>query len=78
MNTTSPDGGRLTKAQADALAAIVRRGPSCFRPTNQNREQAHVRQLFERGLIERLNRMRPGPTVYEITPAGRAALDTQR
>lgn len=69
---------KLTVEARKALGAIVDRGPSCFRSTSRGMQPAYVSQLVEAGFIERLNRMAPGPVIYEITKAGRAALAGDR
>lgn len=65
---------KLTKAQRAALEYIRREGPGTLPDTKSGRVPAAVDQLVQAGLLETLNRLRPGPAMYEITPAGRAAL----
>ena len=67
-------GVKLTKAQRAELRFILREGPGTLPLTADGRTRAVVVQLLEMGLIETLNRLRPGPAMYEITPAGRALL----
>lgn len=64
----------LTKAQKSALRLILREGPGTLPLTSRGQVTAAVAQLLSAGLLEPLNRLRPGPGMYEITPAGRAAL----
>jgi hypothetical protein len=70
-------GEKLTKAQREALRFILAKGPGTLPLTKAGRTPAAVADLVEAGLLETLNRIRPSPPMYEITPAGRAALSTQ-
>lgn len=66
---------KLTKAQRDALNFILANGPGTLPLTKQGRTPAAVAQLVERQFLETLNRLRASPPMYEITAAGRAALE---
>jgi hypothetical protein len=66
---------KLTKRQRDVLASIQRSGPGPCMLTRAATIPAPVCQLVQMGFLETLNRMRPGPQVYEITPSGRKALE---
>lgn len=65
---------RLTKAQLVALRYIEENGPGTLPLTLAGRTPAAVAKLVDGRLLEPLNRLRPGAPMYEITPAGRAAL----
>jgi hypothetical protein len=67
---------KLTKAQRDALSYILENGPGTLPLTKAARTPAAVVRLLEAGLLETLNRLRPGPPMYEITPAGRSLLQS--
>lgn len=71
-------GEKLTKAQAAALQFILSAGPGALPPTSTGRVTAAVQGLLDRGLLEELNKLRPGPPMYEITAAGRVALKARR
>lgn len=73
-----PEKVRLTKAQKNALRYIEENGPGTLPPTSQGRTSAAVSKLIDGQLLETLNRLRPGPPMYEITPAGRAALHQEK
>ncbi|ODT87032.1 hypothetical protein [Phenylobacterium sp. SCN 70-31] len=62
------------KAQRDALIYILENGPGTIPMTKALRVPAPVQQCVEAGWLEPLNRLRPGPPMYEITASGRAAL----
>jgi hypothetical protein len=68
------EGLKLTKAQRNALAFILANGPGTIPLTRAGRTTAAVTGLVSPGLLETLNRLRPGPPMYEITAAGRAAI----
>lgn len=65
---------KLSKAQRKALQFILHEGPGALPDTKAGRVPAAVAQLIELRMLETLNRIRPGPAMYEITAAGRAAL----
>lgn len=65
---------KLSKAKRTALSYILEHGPGTLPLTRGLRTPAAVVQLVEAGLLETLNRLRPSTPIYEITPAGRAAL----
>jgi hypothetical protein len=67
-------GEKPTKAQRSALKFILTNGPGTLPLTKSGRVPAAVCQLLDAGLLETLNRLRPGPEMYEITAAGRQAL----
>ena len=67
--------GRLTAAHRAALRFILQHGPGTFPLLKSGRHPKAVHDLVQRGFLETLNRIRPGPAVYEITSAGRAALE---
>lgn len=71
---TRTEGLKLTKAMRDVLRFILREGPGTVPYTKQGRKSASVSHLLDAGMLEKLNRLRPGPAMYEITPAGRQAL----
>ncbi len=66
--------GRLTTAQRKVLAYILAAGPGTIPTTKSGGVTAAVAGLVSAGFLETLNRLRHGPPMYEITPAGRAAL----
>lgn len=69
--------GELTKAKIAVLRFILENGPGTLPLTRGGRTPAAVSDLLDGGMLEKLNRLRPGPPMYEITPAGRAALSHQ-
>jgi hypothetical protein len=70
--------GKLTKAQRRDLAFILAEGPGTLPETKAGRTRASVSALLDRGLLETLNKLRPGNPMYEITPAGLAALNEEK
>lgn len=70
-----PGVEKLTKAQRAALRFIIAEGPGTLPLTKEGRVTVAVAGLVDAGHLELLNRLRPGPPMYEITPAGRQALD---
>lgn len=70
-------GEALTKAQRAVLQFILAEGPGTLPLTKAGRTPAAVAELVDGGFLETLNRLRPGPPMYEITPAGRALLSQQ-
>lgn len=73
MNTPA-EGKGLSKDQRAFLRHVLQDGPSEPQLTKGLRIPAAVHQLVALRLVEPLNRMSPGSPIYEITPAGRAAL----
>jgi DNA-binding PadR family transcriptional regulator len=67
---------KLTKGMRDALRFILASGPGTIPPTKAGRTSKAVVDLLDAGMLETLNRIRPGPAMYEITEAGRRALET--
>lgn len=74
----SQETARLTDRQRKALTIVQDRGAGPFALTTEGRIPATVLRLVELGYLEKLNRLRPGLPVYEITAAGRAALRSAR
>lgn len=66
--------GKLSKAERDALSYILTNGPGTLPLTRREQIPAHVVRLVAVGYLEKLNRLRPGSEMYEITDAGRQAL----
>lgn len=65
---------KLTKAERGSLSFILKNGPGTLPMTTRGLVRAHVPRLVRAGYLETLNRLRPGPEMFEITPAGLAAL----
>jgi hypothetical protein len=64
----------LTASHRRVLRAILATGPGTSETTKSSAPTKAVRDLVEAGMLEVLNRLRPGPGMYEITAAGRVAL----
>lgn len=76
MTAATPDAGKaLTKAERELLSFILENGPGTLPLTKQSKVPAHVSRLVGAGYLETLNRLRPSSAMYEITDAGRAALE---
>ena len=69
---------KLTKAERGSLVFILNYGPGTLPLTKQSRVPAHVSRLVSAGYLEKLNRLRPGAEMYEITPAGRAVVSQNK
>jgi hypothetical protein len=74
--TDEAKGVKLTKSQRSALRFILDNGPGTMSLAS-GRTPAAVDQLVQAGMLETLNRLRPGSPMYEITPVGRQALSQE-